>query len=139
MLFPKAKIIHCRRDPLDTCLSCFTTDFTAGYEFSFSLPGLGHFYRQYERIMSHWNVVLPTPILEVNYEKLVGNLEGETRRMVEFINLPWNPVCLQFYANDRFVGTASNSQVRKPLYRSSVGRWRNYEKFLGPLRESLGH
>jgi tetratricopeptide (TPR) repeat protein len=137
MLFPKAKIIHCRRDALDTCLSCFMTDFAAGYEFSFDLPSLGHFYRQYQRTMSHWKSALDLQMLEVDYEQLVANLEAEARRMLAFLNLPWDPACLQFHENKRFAGTASHQQVRKPVYRSSVGRWRNYGKFLGPLREEF--
>ena len=137
MLFPLAKIIHCRRDPLDTCLSCFMTDFAAGYEFSFSLASLGHFYRQYDRMMSHWKSVLPLPMLEVEYEHVVGDIEKQTRRMLEYVGLPWDEKCLQFHANPRFVGTASNNQVRRTVYRSSVGRWRHYEAHLTPLKDSL--
>lgn len=138
LLFPQAHIIHCRRDPRDTCLSCFMTDFTAGYDFSFSLASLGHYYRQYDRLMSHWKAVLDVPMLEVDYEKLVGDIEGESRRMVDFLGLPWDEKCLAFHENRRFVGTASNAQVRRPAYQSSVRRWRNYAAHLGALDLPVG-
>lgn len=129
LLFPQARVIHCRRDRLDTCLSCFLTDFGAGYEFSFSPQSLGHFYRQYDRLISHWKSVLDVRMLEVNYEQLVGDVEGQARRMIEFLALPWDERCLRFHENRRFAGTASNAQVRRPVYQTSVGRWRNYERY----------
>jgi tetratricopeptide (TPR) repeat protein len=133
ILFPQAKMIHCRRDPLDTCLSCFMTDFTAGHEFSSTLNSLGHFYRQYDRMMSHWKTALPMQILELQYEQLVNDIEPQTRHLLSFLELPWDDKCLRFHENRRFVGTASNSQVRRPLYQSSVGRWKNYERQLSGL------
>jgi hypothetical protein len=138
ILFPLARVIHCRRDPLDTCVSCFMTDFARGNFFSSSLASAGHYYRQYERTMSHWKSVLDLPILEVNYEQVVADVEGQSRRMVEFLGLPWNAQCLRFFENKRFVETASQAQVREPIYKGSVGRWRHYEKHLGPLRAALG-
>jgi len=138
LLFPDASVIHCRRDAMDTCLSCFMTDFAAGYEFSFSQPSLGHFYGLYDRLMSHWKRVLPLRMLEVDYEQLVGDLPGQARRMVEFLGQPWDERCLRFHENRRFVVTASNAQVRLPIYASSVGRWRHYEKHLAPLAGLLG-
>jgi tetratricopeptide (TPR) repeat protein len=138
LLFPMARVVHCRRDPLDTCLSCYMTDFAAGQDFSFSLSSLGHFYRQYLRMMEHWRDVLDLPILQVQYEALIDDLEGQARRMLEFLGLPWNENCLRFHENRRFIATASNQQVRNPIYQRSIGRWRNYEKHLGPLREALG-
>jgi tetratricopeptide (TPR) repeat protein len=137
ILFPGARVIHCRRDPMDTCLSCFMTDFAAGNDFSFSLPSLGHFHRNYVRMMAHWKNVLSLPMLEVVYEDVVNDLEGQTRRMLEFLDLPWDEQCLKFHENRRFVATASQQQVCRPIFHSSVGRWRNYEKHLGPLREAL--
>ena len=137
LLFPLGRVIHCQRDPLDTCISCYMTDFATGQDFSFSLPSLGHFYRQYLRMMEHWREVLDLPILQVQYEDLVNDLEGQTRRMLEFLGLPWDENCLRFHENRRFIATASNQQVRNPIYKRSIGRWRNYERHLGPLREAL--
>jgi hypothetical protein len=137
-LFPQARIIHCRRDAMDVGLSCFMTDFAAGYEFSFSQSGIGHFHRQYERLMSHWKQALTVRMIDVQYEELVNDVEGQARRMVEFLGLSWDAKCLAFHANDRFTGTASHAQVRRPIYRSSVGRWKHYEKFLAPLKAALG-
>jgi hypothetical protein len=108
-----------------------------GYDFSTDLIAIGHYYRQYERIMAHWKQVLPIPILDVTYERVVDNLEAESRRIVEFLGLEWDPRCLAFHENQRFVATVSNQQVRQPIYRSSVDRWRHYEKHLGPLRTAL--
>ena len=137
VLFPEAKIIHCRRDPRDTCLSCFMTDFTAGNHFSVDLLSAGHFYLQNERMMDHWKSVLDVPILEVEYEHLVQDLEPQARRMVEHLGLPWDDNCLRFNENPRFVATASNAQVRQPLYQKSAGRWRNYARQLEPLQKML--
>jgi tetratricopeptide (TPR) repeat protein len=137
-LFPAARVIHCRRDPLDTCISCYMTDFAEVLPFTCSLPALGHFHGQAERLMSHWKQVLDLPILEIRYEAVVGDLEGHARQLLSFLNLPWDERCLQFHRNPRRVATASQSQVRRPLYRSSVKRWRRYEPWLGPLRNALG-
>lgn len=137
LLFPQAKIVHCRRDPMDTCLSCYLTDFGVGHDFARNLTFAGHLYRQYARIMEHWHKVLPVPILEVDYESLVYNLEGQSRRLVSFVGVPWNDRCLDFHNTRRPVLTASLSQVRQPIYRSSVGRWRNYRKHLDPLAKAL--
>jgi tetratricopeptide (TPR) repeat protein len=136
-LLPGARVIHCVRDPMDTCLSCYMTDLVIGHEFKFDLRNLGHFYRQYERLMNHWKQVLDLPILDVQYEQLVDDAEGQARRMIEFIGLPWDERCLEFHKTRRSVATASTEQVRQPMYRTSVQRWRNYEKHLGPLREAL--
>ena len=137
LLFPQSRVIHCRRDPMDTCLSCFMTDFAGGNEFSYDLAALGHFHRQQDRLMAHWKSVLDLPILDVQYEQLVGDAEPQTRRLLGFAGLSWSDKCLRFHENDRFVNTASNEQVRRPLYKSSVQRWKNYEKHLVPLKTSL--
>ena len=135
ILFPQAHIIHCRRDPLDTCLSCFMTDFNA---FSYgSLPAYGHFQRHSELMMNHWKSVLDLPILEMDYELMVRDAEPQTRRLIDFVGLPWDDRCLRFHENKRLVATASQSQVRRPIYTKSVERWRNYEKHLAPLRAAL--
>jgi tetratricopeptide (TPR) repeat protein len=137
LLFPKARVIYCRRDLLDTCLSCYMTDFAAGSNFSFDLASAGHFHRQNDRLMAHWKSALDLPILEVEYEKVVGDLEGQTRRMLEFLGMPWDDDCVRFHESQRVVATASRDQVRQPIYQTSVGRWRHYEKHLAPLQAAL--
>ncbi|HET6247088.1 MAG TPA: sulfotransferase [Tepidisphaeraceae bacterium] len=137
ILFPMARVIHCRRDPLDTCLSCYMTDFAVGNDFTNSLSSAGHFYNHYAQMMAHWRGALNLRMLEVDYEKVVADVEGQTRRMLDFLEMPWDPACLQFYENKRFVATASNAQVRRPIYRSSVGRWKHYDRHLGPLKKAL--
>jgi tetratricopeptide (TPR) repeat protein len=137
LLFPGARIIHCTRNPLDTCLSCLMTDIAAGVRFCGSQQILAAYYNDYARLMTHWRSVLGTPMLEVSYETLVTNLESESRRMIEFLDLPWNDQCLSFHANPRGVGSASRDQVRRPIYTSSVGRWKHYERHLGELIQLL--
>jgi len=136
-LLPGIKIIHCQRDPMDTCLSCFMTSFNTGHKFKYDLTNLGIFYRDYHRLMEHWNKVLDIPILNVNYEELVKDTENQARRMVQFVDLPWDDRCLRFYQTKRAVVTSSVLQVREPIYDSSVGKWRNYEKHLGPLKKAI--
>jgi len=139
ILFPNATIIHCRRDPLDTCISCFTTHFgnLEMMGFSYDLEALGHYYREYERLMAHWQAVLPGKILTVDYENLIKKPQAVCRTIIEHIGLDWEPECLEFHNNKRSVQTASAWQVRQPLYNSSVGRWRIYEKYLHPLQQAL--
>lgn len=136
-LFPAARIIHCRRDPLDTGISCYLTDFADVLPFTCSLPALGHFHLQHDRLMAHWKQVLDLPILEMDYESMVDDLEGQARRLIQFLGLAWDPCCLQFHRNPRRVATASKSQVRRPLYRSSIRRSMHYEPWLGSLRQAL--
>jgi tetratricopeptide (TPR) repeat protein len=136
-LFPHARVIHCRRDPLDTCVSCFCQVFR-NLNFTWDLGDLGRYYREYERMMAHWRAVLPLPVLDVVYEELVADPEGGSRRLVEFCGLAWDERCLRFHQNLRPVRTVSKLQVRRPVYTSSVGRWRRYAAHLGPLRQALG-
>jgi tetratricopeptide (TPR) repeat protein len=138
ILLPHARIIHCRRDPLDTCLSCYMTPFNFGNDFKYDLTHLGLFYRDYHRLMSHWKSVLPTRILDVDYEQLVADPRGQTQAMLEFINLSWDEKCVRFHENKRPVATSSVEQVRKPIYKSSLNRWRRYENHLGPLKAAVG-
>ncbi|MEP9386076.1 sulfotransferase [Mesorhizobium sp. KR9-304] len=138
LLFPNARIIHCRRDAIDTCVSCFMTNFDVRHGYNADLTNLGLYYREYNRLMRHWNTVLPGRIYECSYETLVADQEAESRRLIEFLGLPWDSACLQFYETDRTVFTASNWQVRQPVYTSSVKRWKNYEHKIQPLIEALG-
>lgn len=136
-LFPKAQIIHCQRDPRDTCLSIFFGDFVGSHAYSYDLTNLGRYYRQYERLMAHWHQVLPGRILDVRYEELVEDQETWSRRMVSHCGLDWEARCLDFHKTARNVRTRSNMQVRQPIYRSSVERWRAYEPHLEPLLAAL--
>jgi tetratricopeptide (TPR) repeat protein len=134
-VFPNARVIYMQRDPIDTCLSCYFQQFLMGLNFTFDLSDLVHYYREHQRIMAHWRAVLPPGfILDVPYEKLVADQEPWSRKMLEFIGLEWDARCLEFHTNKRQVVTASAWQVRQKIYESSVARWRNYEKFIGPLK-----
>jgi tetratricopeptide (TPR) repeat protein len=138
LLLPRAQIIHCRRDPLDTCLSCYFQNFKEPAPFTTELGRIGRYYREYERIMAHWRAVLPNRMLEVPYEALVAEPEAWSRRILEHCGLPWDDRVLRFFAAERTVRTASVWQVRQPIYLSSVGRWKHYRRHLGPLFEALG-
>jgi tetratricopeptide (TPR) repeat protein len=138
LALPKARIIHIRRDPLDTCVSCFSRLFTGNQPFAYDLSELGDYYRSYEDVMAHWNSVLPPDVMiDVQYEALVEDLEGVSRRVLKHCGLAWEDACRDFQNTKRTVRTASLRQVREPLYRTSIGSWRRYQKFLGPLREAL--
>ena len=137
MAVPNARIIHARRDPLDTCVSCFT-HFFGSKSFTSDLATLGRYYRSYDALMAHWRAVLPPGVmLEVQYEELVADFENYARRIVEFCGLEWDPRCLAFYETKRPVRTASVNQVREPIFTRSIGRWRDYEPWLGPLIAEL--
>jgi tetratricopeptide (TPR) repeat protein len=133
LLLPGARIIDCRRDPRDSCLSCYLTLFQTGNDFKYNLQHTAHFYCLYRRLMRHWQEALDLPILEVSYERLVTEPETQTRRMLDFLGLPWDERCLRFHETKRPVTTASMQQVRRPLYQSSIGRWRHYERHLVEL------
>jgi len=137
-LFPRARIVHCRRNPVDTCLSCYFQNFGDPLPFKLDLAHLGHYYREYERLMAHWIRVLPLSIFELRYEELTADQEGVSRRLLAFCGLDWDARCLRFNETARAVQTASALQVRRPMYRSSVGRWRHYEAHLQPLLQALG-
>jgi hypothetical protein len=137
LLFPNAKIINCRRDPLDVGLSCYFQHFTAIMPFSRKLTDLGRYYLDYHRVMEHWHKVLPLQILDVNYEDMIADHEGMSRKIVEFVGLEWDEKCLDFYNLERPVKTASSWQVRQPIYATSVARWQNYKKFIGPLKDII--
>lgn len=139
LALPNAVIIHAMRDPVDTCISCFSKLFTAEQNHTYDLTELGRYYKRYEGLMQHWRRVLPAGrMLEVQYEEVVGDLETQARRILAHCALPWDARCLAFHRTDRPVRTASASQVRQPIYNSAVGRWRGYEEFLTPLLKELG-
>ncbi len=138
-ILPDARIIHVRRDAADTCLSCYTKLFTREQLFSYDQAELAGFYNNYARLMDHWRAVLPADrFLEVAYEDVIADLEPQARRLVDFAGLDWNPACLDFHQTARTIRTASVNQVRRPLYSSSIGRWRAYAPYLGPLLQGLG-
>jgi len=137
LLFPAAPIIHCVRDPRDTCLSCYFSNFLATQTFTNDLQSLADYYVHYIRLMAHWRETLDAPMFEVCYEDLVREPEHICRELLKHLELDWDPRCLQFHQSKRFMNTASYQQVRQPIYTNSVGRWRNYEKDLGPLLTGL--
>lgn len=140
LLFPEATIIHTKRDPRDICISCHTRLFGGGANqpYAADLDHLGRYYNAYERIMEHWKEVSSLPILEVQYEELVADLEGHARKLIDHIGLPWDDACLRFHETKRDVVTESTDQVRQPIYTSSIGRWKRFERQLAPLSEALG-
>lgn len=138
LILPNARIIHTVRDPVDTCLSCFSKLFAGEQTFAYDLAELGRYHRAYQGLMAHWRAVLPAGVmLEVEYEALVEDLEPHARQIVAHCGLDWEPACLEFYKTSRPVHTASLTQVRQPIYRSSVGRWRPDAELLRPLLRAL--
>jgi hypothetical protein len=139
LALPNARIIHVRRDPIDTCLSCFSILFVGEQPYAYDLGELGRYYRGYQGLMDHWRTVLPPEILlEVRYEDVIHDLEAQARRLLAHCGLAWEETCLDFQQTRRSVRTASCVQVRQPIYQDSVGRWRPYANELKPLLEALG-
>jgi Flp pilus assembly protein TadD len=137
LALPNAKIVHVVRDPADTCLSCFAKYFLVEHQ-TYDLGELGRYYRHYQSLMAHWRRVLPPGrILDVRYEDVVADLESQTRRLLDYCGLDWDERCLSFHRTERPVRTASAAQVRQPIFDTSIGRWRDYEEFLGPLLAEL--
>jgi tetratricopeptide (TPR) repeat protein len=136
-LFPNARIVHCRRDPRDTCFSIYGLDFAGDHTYAYNQTNLGRYYRQYERMMDHWRHTVPDSILEVRYEDIIADQEAETRRLLDFCGLDWDESCLAFHKTDRAVRTWSYRQVRQPIYKSSVARWRKFARHLAPLLAEL--
>jgi tetratricopeptide (TPR) repeat protein len=138
-ILPNARMIHARRNPVDNCVSIFSIHFASEMPWAYDLPELGRYYRAYDRLSAHWRAVLPPDsMLEVQYEDVVDDLEMEARRIVKFCGLEWDPACLEFYKTERQVKTASATQVRKPIYRTSVNRASAYGDLLKPLLDALG-
>ena len=137
LLFPNVKIIHTKRDPIDTCLSIFFQNFGDGHPYAFDLSNLSFHYKQYQRIMRHWHEVLPGRIMDINYEDTITDPVFWSRKLIDHIGLKWDDACLAPHKLERSVKTASHWQVRQPIYKTSVQRWKNYEAFLEPLIEAL--
>lgn len=138
LMLPGARIIDARRHPLACCLSGFKQLFAEGQEFTYGLEEIGRYYRAYVELMDHWDEVLPGRILRVQYEDVVADLETEVRRLLDFCGLEFEPACLEFHRSERVVRTASSEQVRRPLFAGGVDHWRNFEPWLGPLKQALG-
>jgi hypothetical protein len=139
LFLPNARIIHTMRQPVDTCVSCYSKLFTDGHHYTYDLGELGRFYRGYSSLMAHWRSALPPgAMLDVAYEDVVDDLEGQARRLIDYCGLQWDERCLSFHETRRPVRTASAMQVRKPLFRTSLDRWRKYETQIAPLLDALG-
>jgi Sulfotransferase family len=138
LILPNARIIDARRSPLACCFSNFKQHFQAGVWFSYSLSDIGRFYRSYVQLMTHYDSVLPGRVHRVSYELLVSDLEGEVRKLLEYCGLPFEDQCLRFHETRRVVQTASSEQVRRPLFAEGVDQWRNFEPWLGELKQALG-
>jgi len=138
LMLPNAKIIDVRREPMACCLSNLKQLFARGQEFTYGIEDIARYYRTYLELMRHWDAVLPGRILRVCYQDVVEDLEGNVRRILEFCGLEFEPACVEFYKTERSVRTASSEQVRQPIFRDGLLQWRNYEPWLGPLKESLG-
>jgi tetratricopeptide (TPR) repeat protein len=138
LMLPNAKIVHVKRNPVDTCVSCFTRLFQRNQNQSYDLEELGSYYHDYAMLMQHWKTVLPAnAFYEVQYEELVNDNETQAKALIDFCGLPWDDACLESHKTERSIRTASVMQVRQPVYTSSVEKWRNYETFLGPLFKGL--
>jgi hypothetical protein len=134
---PQARVIHVRRNPMDSCFAMYKTLFRAAYPFSYDLDDLASYYIAYYRLMEHWRAAIPHAFLDVDYEALVADQENVSRRVLEFCGLEWQPECLEFHRNESPAATASAAQVREPLYTKAVDRWRRYEHQLTPLARRL--
>ena len=137
-ILPNAKIIHSRRHPVETCLSCYRIFFAEGHQWTYNLTELGRYYRRYWNLMKYWREAFPGVMYEAVYEENVNDVETSARKLIDHLGIEWNDQCLKFYDVDRPVKTASLSQVRKPIYKTSTNRWRKYEKYLKPLLDEIG-
>lgn len=136
-LFPRAQVVHCRRDAMATCFSIYARNLVGNHPYSHALADLGAAYRGYERLMTHWQAVLPAPVIEVEYEALVSAPAEQTHRLIDALGLEWDAACLDFHRTARAVTTASQWQVRRPIYAAAREHWRNYAAHLEPLRDAL--
>jgi tetratricopeptide (TPR) repeat protein len=138
LMFPNARIIDSRREPLAGCFGLYKQLFARGQEFAYSIPDIARYYRTYLELMQHWDQVLPGRVLRVRHEDVVDDLAGSVRRILEYCDLPFEPGCLQFYRTERSIRTASSEQVRQPIFREGLEQWRHFEPWLGSLRAALG-
>ena len=138
LILPKAKVIDARRHPMACCFSGFKQLFGEGQEFSYGQAEIGNYYRQYVKLMDHWDRVLPGFVLRVQHEDVVDDLEGQVRRLLDFCGLDFEPACLEYHRTERSIRTPSSEQVRQPIYRSGLDQWRNFEPWLGPMKDALG-
>lgn len=136
-LFPDARIIHCVRDPVDVCLSCYFQPFSQGHDYSYDLDAMASYYRSYHDLMAHWKESLKLPFFTLQYEEFIERQEQTTAALLTFLDLPWEDGCMRHYENPRLTLTSSHDQVRQPIYKRSVQRWRHYEGHIGPLIEQL--
>ncbi len=137
LILPNAVVINARRHPIDNCLGAYKQLFAVGQNFTYDTFELAEYYRQYHKMMKHWHAVLPGQVLDVHYDDTVSDLEGQVRRILEHCGLPFEESCLSYYENPRAVKTASSEQVRQPIYRDAVGRWRRYEPHINEWSEQL--
>jgi len=137
LLLPEARVIHCIRDPMDVCLSLYSHDMGGEATYTRTFENLACYYRSYQQLMSHWHHVLDLPILNFRYEDLIEDQHAKTKELLEFCGLRWDDQCLDFHRNQRVVVTPSHAQVRQPLYRGSIGRWKNFREQLLPLQTLL--
>src|SRR5258706_14366716 len=138
LILPNAKIIDARRDPLACCFSNYKQLFASGQQFTYSVEDITRYYKMYVDLMAHWDRALTGKVLRIQYEEVVEDLEANVRRILEFCNLDFEPACVDFHKTDRRVHTASSEQVRQPINRDGVDQWRNFEPWLGPLKNALG-
>jgi hypothetical protein len=138
LILPNARIIDARREPMACCFSNLKQLFANGQEFSYSIQDIARYYRTYLELMSHWSSVFPGRILRVQHETVVDDLEGSVRRILDFCQLEFEPACVEFHKTARSVRTASSEQVRQPIFRDGLEQWKNYEPWLGPLKDALG-
>jgi Sulfotransferase family len=138
LILPRAKIIDARREPMACCFSNFKQLFASGQEFTYSLEDIGRYYRNYAHLMAHWDEALPGKVLRIQHEELVDDLEGNVRRLLDHLEVEFEPACLEFYRTQRSIRTASSEQVRQPISREGLDQWRNFDPWLAPLRSALG-
>jgi hypothetical protein len=138
LMFPNARIIDARREPMACCMGNLKQLFAQGQEFAYSITDIARYYRTYLDLMAHWDEVLPDRVLRVWHEDVVADLEGSVRRILGFCGLTFEPACVEYYKTERSVRTASSEQVRQPIFREGLDQWRNFEPWLGPLRGALG-
>jgi hypothetical protein len=139
LILTNAKIIDARRDPMDCCFSGFKQLFAEGQEFTYGLREIGLYYRDYVDLMRHWDTVLPGRVLRVQHEDVLDDIEGQVRRMLDYLGLPFEDACLAFHETERAVRTASSQQVRKPINRAGQGAWKPFEPWLDDLKTALGN